>query len=396
MGRSAVAPQEATSERGQDIDDSPALVVNGVSKQFGSGSNAVTAVNDVSFSVERGSIVGLLGPNGAGKTTLIKSILGTVLPDTGAIRVLGTDVENERRTAYANVDAMLEGARNDYWRLTVRENLRYFATISGINPDSVAPRHAELLERLNLTAWADTPVRDLSRGMKQKVSLASVLAGGAELLFLDEPTLGLDVEGSHTLRSELRRLAIEDGLTVILSSHDMAVIEDVCDRVIVMADGRVVADGDVETLAETVGGERLQIKSSDLTPTVVSRLRECIEKTALTATIDNDPRIEIEISDVSLYKLFDVLKKADVEIDQIQTIEVGLEEALIELTSAQSPDDTQTQGDIDEPDNKVSDSSAGEEQQEGKSAANTEMRTDNAQDSSRFETDVARSQQHEL
>jgi ABC-2 type transport system ATP-binding protein len=232
--------------------------------------------------------------------------------------------------------------------------------------------------------------------MKQKVSLASVLAGGAELLFLDEPTLGLDVEGSHTLRSELRRLAIEDGLTVILSSHDMAVIEDVCDRVIVMADGRVVADGDVETLAETVGGERLQIKSSDLTPTVVSRLRECIEKTALTATIDNDPRIEIEISDVSLYKLFDVLKKADVEIDQIQTIEVGLEEALIELTSAQSPDDTQTQGDSNEPDNKVSDSSAGEEQQEGKSAANTEMRTDNAQDSSRFETDVARPQQHAL
>lgn len=373
-----------------------ALSVTALSKQFGRGETAIQAVDDVSFEINSGEIVGLLGPNGAGKTTLIKSILGTIIPDEGGVNIYGHSVADAPRQAYADVDVLFEGARNDYWRLTVRENLRYFATISGINPDSVAPRHAELLERLNLTAWADTPVRDLSRGMKQKVSLASVLAGGAELLFLDEPTLGLDVEGSHTLRSELRRLAIEDGLTVILSSHDMAVIEDVCDRVIVMADGRVVADGDVETLAETVGGERLQIKSSDLTPTVVSRLRECIEKTALTATIDNDPRIEIEISDVSLYKLFDVLKKADVEIDQIQTIEVGLEEALIELTSAQSPDDTQTQGDIDEPDNKVSDSSAGEEQQEGKSAANTEMRTDNAQDSSRFETDVARSQQHEL
>ncbi|TKX83017.1 ATP-binding cassette domain-containing protein, partial [Halorubrum sp. SS5] len=100
------------------------------------------------------------------------------------------------------VDAMLEGARNDYWRLTVRENLRYFATISGVDPDSVAARHDRLLDRLDLADKADTPVRDLSRGMKQKVSLASVLAGGAELVFLDEPTLGLDVESARTLRAE--------------------------------------------------------------------------------------------------------------------------------------------------------------------------------------------------
>jgi ABC-2 type transport system ATP-binding protein len=398
MGRSAVTSLEAMTKRNQD-DNSPALVVDSVGKQFGSGDSAVTAVDDVSFSVERGSIVGLLGPNGAGKTTLIKSILGTVLPDTGAIRVLGTDVKNERRAAYANVDAMLEGARNDYWRLTVQENLRYFATISGINPDSVATRHARLLERLDLTTWADTPVRDLSRGMKQKVSLASVLAGGAELLFLDEPTLGLDVEGSRTLRSELRRLAIEDGLTVILSSHDMAVIEDVCDRVIVMADGGIVADSDVETLVETVGGDRLQIKSNDLTPRIVSRLRERITKTALKATIDSDsdPHIEVEISEVSLYRLFNILEGADVEIEQIQTIEVGLEEALIELTSTQSQADTRTQaGSVDESHTKVGDPSVNKNQQEAKSPGGTEISTDSIQRSNHSESDMGRSREHDI
>lgn len=398
MGRSAVTSLKAMTKRNQD-DNSPALVVDSVRKQFGSGNSAVTAVDDVSFSVERGSIVGLLGPNGAGKTTLIKSILGTVLPDTGAIRVLGTDVKNERRAAYANVDAMLEGARNDYWRLTVQENLRYFATISGINPDSVATRHAQLLERLDLTAWADTPVRDLSRGMKQKVSLASVLAGGAELLFLDEPTLGLDVEGSRTLRSELRRLAIEDGLTVILSSHDMAVIEDVCDRVIVMADGGIVADSDVETLAETVGGDRLQIKSDDLTPRIVSRLREHITETALKTTIDSDsdPHIEVEISEVSLYRLFNILEGADVEIEQIQTVEIGLEEALIELTSAQSQADTQTQaGSGDESHTKVGDPSISENQQEAKSPGGTEISTGSIQRSNHSENDMGRSREHDI
>ena len=218
-------------------DGEVAVAVEGVTKRFGSGAGAVTAVDGVSLEVERGSIVGLLGPNGAGKTTLIKSVLGMVLPDEGTVRLLGTDVHADPRTAHARVDAMLEGARNDYWRLTVRENLRYFATVSGVDPDSVADRHERLLERLELAEWADTPVRKLSRGMKQKVSLASVLAGGADVVFLDEPTLGLDVESSRTLQGELRRLAEEEGLTVLISSHDMGVIETVCDRVLVMSEG---------------------------------------------------------------------------------------------------------------------------------------------------------------
>jgi ABC-type multidrug transport system, ATPase component len=164
----------------------------------------------------------------------------------------------------------------------------------------------------------------------------------------------------------------------------MAVIEDVCDRVIVMADGRIVADSDVETLVETVGGERLQIKSNDLTHSIVSKLRERIEETALTATIDSDPRIEVELSKVSLYELFNILEGSGVEIEDIQTVEVGLEEALIALTSAQSQANTQRQ------------SEAVDRERKEAQSADGEIHTDNSQRSNRAETDVVRSQEHEL
>ncbi|SHG41457.1 ABC transporter ATP-binding protein [Halobaculum gomorrense] len=314
-------------------DGTPALSVEELSKRFGSGGDAVRAVDDVSFSVERGSVVGLLGPNGAGKTTLIKSVLGTVIPDEGTVRVLGRDAADGRRATYANVDAMLEGARNDYWRLTVRENLRYFATVGGVAPDSVADRHDRLLDRLDLAEKADTPVRELSRGMKQKMSLASVLAGGAKLVFLDEPTLGLDVEGSRTLRRELRRLAEEDDLTVVVSSHDMRVIEDVCDRVIVMSAGAVVADDSVERLLGAVDDYRVRVASEELSPATIDDLRGRFDVVDADAGAD-PPTVEVRTDGDAAYDLFDALRAADVTLDRVDTVEPSLEDVFVRLTGA--------------------------------------------------------------
>ncbi|WP_193309720.1 ABC transporter ATP-binding protein [Halorubrum halophilum] len=312
----------------------PALAVSGVTKRFGAGDGGVLAVDDVSLSVEQGAIVGLLGPNGAGKTTLIKCALGIVLPDAGSVRVFGRDVSDGRRAAYADVDAMLEGARNDYWRLTVRENLRYFATIAGVDPDSVRARHDRLLDRLELTEKADTPVRELSRGMKQKVSLASVLAGGASLVFLDEPTLGLDVESSRTLRRELRRLAREEGLTIVLSSHDMAVIEDVCDRVVMMAGGRIVADDTVGALLAGTERDTLRIASADIDEPVIATLRERFDVRAVDAGLNaNDPTsVEVAAAGESLYDLMDALREAGVTVEDIETVRPELEDVFVDLT----------------------------------------------------------------
>jgi len=317
--------------RGDDM-DIPAVAVEGLRKTFGTGPEAVTAVDGVSFAVERGAIVGLLGPNGAGKTTLIKSILGMVLPDEGEVRIGGVDTREAPRAAYATVDAMLEGARNDYWRLTVRENLRYFATIAGVDPDSVADRHDRLLERLDLTGKADVPVRELSRGMKQKVSLASVLAGGAEVVFLDEPTLGLDVESSRTLQRELRRLATEADLTVVLSSHDMDVVETVCDRVVIVSEGRIVADDSVDALLGTEGSHHVRIRSADFDDATLVELRERGDLTAV-ERLDNGARIEVQTDSDGLYALFAHLRRADVTLDDVRTVERDLEDVFVDLTT---------------------------------------------------------------
>ncbi|MEF8801865.1 MAG: ABC transporter ATP-binding protein [Halolamina sp.] len=316
---------------GPKATNTPALVVDETSKRFGSGDDAVLAVDDVSFTVDRGSVVGLLGPNGAGKTTLIKSILGIVLPDTGSVEVFGADVDDGRQAVYGDVDAMLEGARNDYWRLTVRENLRYFATISGVDPDSVSARHDRLLDRLGLTEKADTAVRDLSRGMKQKVSLASVLAGGAELVFLDEPTLGLDVESSRTLRSELRRLASEDGLTIVISSHDMSVIEDVCDRVIVMSSGQIVADDTVDALLQRAGRNTVQVTSPEFDDEAITALRTQFDMHNVEWDGDR-ARIEVAAAGDELYTLMDSLREAGITVDHVQTVEPDLEDVFVTLT----------------------------------------------------------------
>lgn len=314
--------------------DDPALVVEGISKRFGSGADSVLAVDGVGFTVDQGSVVGLLGPNGAGKTTLVKCILGIIVPDAGTVELFGTDATDGRRSAYLDIDAVLEGARNDYWRLTVRENLRYFATISGIDPDSVATRHDRLLERLDLAEHADTPVRNLSRGMKQKVSLASVLAGGAKLLFLDEPTLGLDVESSRTLRTELKRLARQEGLTVVISSHDMRVIDDVCDRVLIMSDGRTVADSSVEELLGTADRNAVRVTSADFDDGLLARLGDTFELLE-TNDVEGGRQAEIAVGGEAFYDLMESLREADVTIDRLHTVEPNLEDVFVELTGDQ-------------------------------------------------------------
>ncbi|WP_058993856.1 ABC transporter ATP-binding protein [Haloarcula sp. CBA1127] len=324
---SRTAEQPSTAKDGA----TPALAVEGLSKQFGSGADAVTAVDDVSFRIEQGTVVGLLGPNGAGKTTTIKSILGLVLPDSGRVRIQGIDMSEHPRAAYRHVDGMLEGARNDYWRLTVRENLRYFSTIKGVKPDAVADRHERLLAKLDLLEKADVPVRDLSRGMKQKVSLASVLASESDLVFLDEPTLGLDVESSLTLRRELRRIVDERDITAIVSSHDMDVIEDVCDRVIIMNDGEIIADDSVAAVLDQFTANAFAVTSPDITEGLLATIRERFEVADVT-TVERGRRVEVATDSDGFYRLLALCRDHDVTLTGVGTVEPDLEDVFVEIT----------------------------------------------------------------
>jgi ABC-2 type transport system ATP-binding protein len=332
-------------------EDPPAVAVEGLTKRFGTGPAAVTAVDGVSFDIAPGSVVGLLGPNGAGKTTTIKSILGLVVPDEGSVRVHGVDVASSPRAVYGRVDAMLEGARNDYWRLTVRENLRYFAAVGGVVPDSVGARHDRLLERFDLADRADQPVRDLSRGMKQKVSLASVLAGDADVVFLDEPTLGLDVESSRTLRREVRRVVERRGLTAVVSSHDMDTVEELCDRVIVMSDGRVVADDAVDVLLDRFETRGVRVTGTGLDESTVAAVDDRFGVGAVDR-YRGRTRVEVETDGDGLYDVLGLLRERGVSVDDVETVRPDLEEAFVELTGldGESPTGDRSRDDVGERD----------------------------------------------
>jgi ABC-2 type transport system ATP-binding protein len=227
---------------------------------------------------------------------------------------------------------MLEGARNVYWRLTVRENLRFFAALAGRRPDAVADRHDELLEQFDLRGKADTAVRELSRGQKQKVALAATLARDAEVAFLDEPTLGLDVESSLELRRELRSLVEDEGVTLLVSSHDMDVIEAVCDRAIVMNEGQVVADDSVENLLSLFRSQTYRVTVEGSLP---GRARD-----RLRARFDADEfdrrggreRFVVSVTADEFYDLTDVLRDAGATVDSFDALDPDLEEVFLRLT----------------------------------------------------------------
>jgi ABC-2 type transport system ATP-binding protein len=329
----ARASDDSTDPGGTDEPGTPAVSVEDLRKVYGSGDDAVVAVDGVSFDIEAGTAVGLLGPNGAGKTTTIKSLLGLVVPTAGSASVSGADVAAAPSRAYRHLGAMLEGARNTYWRLTVRENLQFFAALAGQHPSAVRERHDELLEQFDLLEKADTAVRELSRGMQQKVSLASTLARDADVAFLDEPTLGLDVGSSIELRQELRRLVDEQGLTVVLSSHDMDVIEHVCDRVVIMSEGEIIADDPVDELLELFHTQTYEVTLGDTVPSDVRERLSTEHGAESFEAVGDRTQFHVSVTGDQFYALVDDLRAAGLEVHEFDAVEPDLEDVFIELTN---------------------------------------------------------------
>lgn len=311
----------------------PVITVHGLKKVYGNGDSAIKAVNNVNFEIEQGTAVGVLGPNGAGKTTVIKSILSLIIPTEGEIRVGGVNVQDETNVAYQNMSAMLEGARNTYWRLTVRENLEIFSTISGRNYREISGEIDSMIEQFNLTKKADTVVRELSRGQKQKVSLACTMIRNTDVVFLDEPTLGLDVEASQRLRSELRKLVEANGRTVLLSSHDMDTIQEVCDRVIIMNEGRIVADDTIGNLIELFNTRAFKISVSGQSEL---NIEQHLKSEFVIRNIKSNHDVtnfEVEVTSNEFYDLVNTLERAGVTIESFTECEPDLDDIFIHITN---------------------------------------------------------------
>jgi ABC-2 type transport system ATP-binding protein len=230
-----------------------AVETQGLTKRFGSRA----AVDDVDLLVPRGSAFGYLGPNGAGKTTLIRLLLGLTRADSGTMSLLGIPVPGERRQALARVGAIVDEPRF-HGHLTGRENLRMLAAARGGGAErQIVPA----LDRTGLTERADDRVSAYSMGMRQRLGLASCLLADPQLLILDEPMNGLDPAGMHEMREMIRGL-VDEGRTVVLSSHLLDEVERTCDAVAIVDHGRVIRQGPIHELT-TVSGGSLEVQCSD-------------------------------------------------------------------------------------------------------------------------------------
>jgi ABC-2 type transport system ATP-binding protein len=216
----------------------------------------VNALEGVSFSIEPGELVAYIGPNGAGKSTTVKILSGILVPDSGECRVLGRVPWKERVEHVRRIGVVFGQRTQLWWDLPVIESFEMIRDIYGVKAGDYAKRSEELIGLLDLGPILNTPARQLSLGQRMRCDLAASLFHAPELLFLDEPTIGLDAVSKLAVRGFIKKLNKERGVTVILTTHDMDDIEALCRRVIVIANGRILSDGTLEALRAKVSRER--------------------------------------------------------------------------------------------------------------------------------------------
>jgi ABC-2 type transport system ATP-binding protein len=234
------------------------LEAQNLRKAYTDKGKSIVAVQDVSLRLSSGEVLAFLGPNGAGKTTSIKMVAGLIRPDRGWVRVGDRDPHRHPQ-ALRSIGAVLEGNRNIYWRLTPQENLEYFGALKGLSSKLARQRGEELLERFHLTDKRQAQVQTLSRGMQQKLAIAVALIHQPQLLLLDEPTLGLDVEATEDVKRQVREIA-QSGCAILLTTHQLAIAEELSDRVAIINRGEIVVEEPTAELIRQFSGTAYRIE----------------------------------------------------------------------------------------------------------------------------------------
>jgi ABC-2 type transport system ATP-binding protein len=234
----------------------------------------VVAVEGISFEVAPGELFGLLGPNGAGKTTTVKMLTTLLIPTSGTARVLGQDIVRQADSIRARIGFIFGGERGLYWRLSGYDNLRYFGSLYHVDPKVARQRIPYLLELVGLADRGKEKVEGYSRGMMQRLHIARTLLHDPEVLFLDEPTIGLDPVGARELRQVIRDLQAQ-AKTILLTTHYMFEADSLCQRVAVINKGRIVAMDTPAALKSNVSDLAVvEMEVFGMAPEVLDRLRE--------------------------------------------------------------------------------------------------------------------------
>jgi ABC-2 type transport system ATP-binding protein len=285
----------------------------------------VVALDEVSLTIPIGEVHGLLGPNGAGKTTLVKILSTVLLPTSGRAQILGHDVVADAASVRPLIGIVFGGERGLYWRLSGRQNLEYWGALYKLSRAEIAERSERLLARVGLSDRADERVETYSRGMKQRLHLARGLIGDAKVLFLDEPTTGMDPLAAREFRALISELRGE-GRTILLATHDMAEAEALCDRVTLIDRGTILATESPRTLGHVISRfQRIDVEGAD--ETLLARVAGLVG-VASVQPAEVGVRIEVAEEGVTAQ----VLKLlVDSGVTSVRTSMPGLEEVDVHL-----------------------------------------------------------------
>ena len=289
---------------------------------------SVRAVADLSLDVPAGVVFGFLGPNGAGKTTVIRLLLGLLAPTRGRAEVLGCDTQRQADAVRARCGALLEHS-GLYERLSAEDNLEFYARVGRLSARDRQARIKDLLGHIGLWDRRKEPVGTWSRGMKQKLAVARALLHRPQLLFLDEPTAGLDAVSAAALRDDLQALVRQDGLTVFLTTHNLNEAEKLCAEVAVIRAGALLAVGKPDVLRARTGGPRVEFVGRNFTEALIESLRQRAEVASVTP---RDGRLSVELrGEAEVAPLLALLVSGGAAVEEVQRGKATLEEAFLEL-----------------------------------------------------------------
>ncbi len=311
-----------------------AVSIHSLSRSF----SGKRAVNSLEFDIQRGSVFGFLGPNGAGKTTTIRLLLGLLAPDSGNATVLGHDIINESHLIREKTGALLEH-NGLYERISVQANLDLYGRIYHLEDRERHDRIEGLLERFDLTEKAKERTGSLSRGMKQKLAVARALLHRPPLIFLDEPTAGLDPVASSQLRNTLRDLVATEGITVFLTTHNLMEAEQICDTVGVIRKGELIAFGPPSTLTSSKDNIYL-VRGSGFSENILSNLN--MLPMISDVTIEDSSHINIHLTaDNTMAPIVRKIIESGAEIEEVRKETNSLEDSFLALLKDGSSDRSQ-------------------------------------------------------
>jgi ABC-2 type transport system permease protein len=298
------------------------------------------ALDRVNLSVDRGELFGLVGPNGAGKTTLIKTLCTLILPTEGSALVNGYPL-SEDIAIKASIGLVTSDERSFYWRLSGRQNLEFFATLHNLGRRTIKNRLEEVLEIVGLQSVASKRFLTYSTGMRQRLSIARALLNQPQILFLDEPTKGLDPPGIQALHKLIRQdLTRSQGITIFLTSHWLQEVEQLCDRIAIMDQGLIRACGSMTELRREIGlGERYYLQVRGYQQNIQEQIQAHVTEFTASPDEGEDTRIEFELPEKAdrLTKVLDLLRDSGAIVSNITTEPVSLERIFSRLTSNSPP-----------------------------------------------------------